>query len=104
MSFVKRSIILCPYLGGSTIGGYTVCAFNDIITGITVVCHTIIYLHMYKCTPYHNRVEMFMHKHCFGLSNLRAICIMALNIPGTVVLTSEFASAGKSTSHACLQL
>ena len=22
MSFVERSIILCPYLGGSTIGGY----------------------------------------------------------------------------------
>ena len=24
MSFVERSIILCPYLGGSTIGGSTV--------------------------------------------------------------------------------
>ena len=28
MSFVKRSIILCPYLGGSTIGGYTVIGIN----------------------------------------------------------------------------
>ena len=25
MSFVERSIILCPYLRGSTIGGSTVC-------------------------------------------------------------------------------
>ena len=28
MSFVERSIILCPYLGGSTIGGSTVHAFE----------------------------------------------------------------------------
>ncbi len=36
MSFVKRFIILCPYLGGSTIGGFTV----------------IVYFHLYKipCT------------------------------------------------------
>ena len=27
MSFVERSIILCPYLGGSTIGGFTVLHF-----------------------------------------------------------------------------
>ena len=28
MSFVERSIILCPYLGGSTIGGSTVIYYS----------------------------------------------------------------------------
>ena len=31
MSFVERFIILCPYLGGSTIGGFTVHVVTDIL-------------------------------------------------------------------------
>ena len=46
MSFVERSIILCPYLGGSTIGGSTVhvyCLHVHCIIMLTVNIHGINY-------------------------------------------------------------
>ena len=65
MSFVERSIILCPYLGGSTIGGSTVIILQlglmFIIISILIVCmetmitndpltHTNELVHVHTCT------------------------------------------------------
>ena len=53
MSFVEKTIILCPYLGGSTIGGSTVYLYIHILV-YTVdqlhrsVCHSIAIHTLYK--------------------------------------------------------
>ena len=56
MSFVERSIILCPYLRGSTIGGSTVCLIYDYTC--TALCgHFVVaVLSSCKCTCAHSAV------------------------------------------------
>ena len=41
MSFVERSIILCPYLGGSTIGGFTVYSCSIYCTDDNILYHIL---------------------------------------------------------------
>ena len=59
MSFVERSIILCPYLGGSTIGSFTV--YNDSMRA------------NYKCIPHKASTELNLTTNPFPL--LYSYCV-----------------------------
>ena len=55
MSFVQRSIVLCPYLGGSTIGGSTVPLMNSKLM-VDLVYKELKYLssiHVYDIPLFH---------------------------------------------------